>query len=63
MSNDPRLVSVIIPTYNNGATIERCLRSVRAQTYAAVEIIVVDNSSRDGTPQLAAPYARAASRP
>ncbi|WP_018155771.1 glycosyltransferase family 2 protein [Demetria terragena] len=50
-------VSVVVPTRNNARTIEACLKSVRAQTYPAVELIVVDNSSDDGTPQLAEGYA------
>jgi uncharacterized membrane protein len=52
------LVSVIVPTHNCAATIERCLRSVQAQTYPNIEIIVVDNSSDDGTAQAAAEYAQ-----
>ena len=47
------LVSVVVPTRNNERTIERCLQSVRDQTYTAVELIVVDNSSTDGTVEIA----------
>ena len=51
------LVSIIVPTRNSQATIERCLMSIRQQDYANLEIIVVDNHSRDRTRELAEKYA------
>jgi GT2 family glycosyltransferase len=44
-----QLVSVVVPTREAGRTIETCLRSIRAQTWPAVELIVVDNRSADAT--------------
>ena len=50
MSQAP-LVSIIVPTMNSARTIERCLDSILTQTYSAIEIIVIDNNSIDGTVQ------------
>ena len=43
------LVSVIMPVYNGAATIERALRSLRAQTFTHWEAVAVDDASLDGT--------------
>jgi len=46
------LVSVIIPVYNSARTIDRCIASVRNQTFQNWEIIVVDSDSSDNTEAL-----------
>ena len=43
------LVSVVIPTYNRKELLIEALKSVFKQTYSNLEIIVVDDSSEDGT--------------
>jgi glycosyltransferase involved in cell wall biosynthesis len=46
-------VSIIIPTYNAGTAIERCLKSTRNQSYGSIEVIIVDNFSVDKTASIA----------
>jgi chlorobactene glucosyltransferase len=46
--NLPRL-SVIVPVRNEAINVERCLTALLAQDYPDLEIIVVDDDSRDGT--------------
>ena len=58
MHPDPDAVTAVIPAYNAEATLDETLRSVRAQTHRALEIIVVDDGSRDGTAEIARAHAR-----
>jgi glycosyltransferase involved in cell wall biosynthesis len=43
------IVSVIVPTLNRRATVSRLVRSVYAQDYRPLDLIVVDGGSKDGT--------------
>ena len=56
------LVTVIVPAYNAAATIDETLRSVRAQSHASLEIIVVDDGSVDSTAQVVERHVEADSR-
>lgn len=42
-------ISVVLPTYNRSDVLPRALRSIEAQTYENLEIIIVDGGSTDGT--------------
>ncbi|MDY7013342.1 MAG: glycosyltransferase family A protein [Cyanobacteriota bacterium] len=52
------LVSVVIPTYNAEAFIERTLNAVLAQTYQNLEILVVNDGSRDRTAEIVSAIAQ-----
>lgn len=59
----PPLVSVGFAVRNSvsrhgRSAVERVIRSMREQTYGRLEIIVGDNGSTDGTPELCAAWAR-----
>lgn len=49
MNTTGPLVSIVITTRNEEKNIGNCLRSIRAQTWPAIEAIVVDNYSLDAT--------------
>lgn len=61
MNSEP-LISVIVPVYNVEQYLERCLQSIVSQTYARLEIIVVDDGSTDGCPSLCDQWAQRDSR-
>ena len=42
-------VSVVVPVYNAEKYLKECLDSICAQTYQALEIVVVDDGSKDST--------------
>jgi GT2 family glycosyltransferase len=45
-------VSVIIVTFNGKENLARCLASVYRQPYRPLDVVVVDNASSDGTPEM-----------
>ena len=52
------LVSIIVPVYNGEEYIQRCLDSLLGQTYQNIEILVIDDGSKDRTVSILKDYAK-----
>jgi glycosyltransferase involved in cell wall biosynthesis len=52
------LVSVVTPFHNTAPYLAQCIESVLAQTYPALEYLLIDNQSTDGGGTIAEAYAR-----
>ncbi len=55
-TNKP-LISVIVPVYNCAAYLPQCIESLSAQTYRHLQIILVDDGSKDGSGEICDKYA------
>ncbi len=56
------LISIIVPVYNVEQFIRKSLDSILAQTYQNLEIILIDDGSKDSSPQICDEYAQKDSR-
>lgn len=56
------VISVIIPVYNAEKYIEKCLNSVLNQTYANLDIVLINDGSTDGSGAIIEKYSRADAR-
>ena len=50
------MISVIVPIYNTEQYLEKCLESIRAQTYSDIEVIMIDDGSTDNSRIIANQY-------
>lgn len=57
-----KLVTVIVPVYKVEKYLQRCIESIRNQTYKNLEIILVDDESPDNCPEICDDYAKKDSR-
>ena len=58
-----RKVRVIVPAYNEAASVADTIRSLRSQTYPVAEIVVVDDCSSDRTAAVALAHGATVTRP
>lgn len=58
MFNENCLVSVIVPIYNVGDYVSKCIQSICEQTYSNIEIILVDDGSTDNSGKICDAYAK-----
>lgn len=56
MTADFPLVSIVIPAYNHAGYLDEAVRSVLAQDYPHIELIVLDDGSTDGTRRVLEKY-------
>lgn len=60
--NSPNIVSVVVPIYNAEKYLSACLDSILNQTYTKIEIILVDDKSKDDSIKIAQKYTKKDSR-
>lgn len=60
--NENEWISIIVPVYNMEQYLERCVNSIRCQTYKKLEIILVDDGSTDASSSMCDLYAMQDSR-
>ena len=61
-SNSKIKVSVIVPVYNVGPYIEKCLKSIQNQSLRKIEIIIIDDKSTDNSMEIVRSAAESDSR-
>jgi glycosyltransferase involved in cell wall biosynthesis len=49
-------ISVVVPIYNAEKYIRRCVDSILAQSYTNLEVLLMDDGSKDGTPAILDEY-------
>ena len=52
------LVSIIVPVYATESYLPACIESIRTQTYPNLQIVLVDDQSPDGCPEICDKYAK-----
>ena len=50
------LVSVIVPVYNTGPYLPRCIESIIRQNYEKIELLLIDDGSTDNSLEICRKY-------
>ena len=58
MEKETALISIIVPVYNVGKWLERCIKSLVDQTYQTLEIILIDDGSTDNSSMICNKWAQ-----
>lgn len=58
MSKGEKLISIIIPIYNAEKYLEKCISSILNQTYSNLEIILINDGSKDRSLDMCKEYAK-----
>lgn len=56
IQNEEKMISVVVPVYKTEKYLDNCIKSILAQTYSNLEIILVDDGSPDACPQICDSY-------
>lgn len=62
VSENMKTVSIIIPVYNSEQTLSKCLDSVLSSTYMDIEVLLLDDGSKDNSLSICRKYAEKDSR-
>ena len=62
MPNIEPLISIIVPVYNSEKYLSRCIESILAQSFRNLEIILIDDGSKDASSSICDSYAASDSR-
>src|SRR3989344_1568074 len=58
MKNDKPLISIILPVHNSSRHLRECVRSLLSQSYKNIEILAIDDDSKDGSYKILREFTR-----